>query len=530
MLHLKLNKSAESSIEPASKTPVITKPPLDLQKLIDTITPDLIIIHVENTEVKSLNKHNSYHYHLLLQHINMKGRLKASSSMSRMRISNLRIYTPAHEVLYSKQLSIDAKISENHILVIGTKLDTLQMVYNHDDIYGWFLKIFTAGMKSNRKELILKAFQTANEKMIELYHSQFTQRLFKRIILNAQIELSDLCLVLQLSDQFSSLNVSKANVGLQQSEDLRRLFYDNYTMNLILQNRHWRMELSSDGPLCWFMGGRKFDSMGSDSKKTYVRGSAAFVGCSNVILSSHEDIFLLKLRVSTLRTEYSQELTSFTVKSIKSFKEYIDLFSQLKSKSDDEASSDGKVSISIEKVLNGIKLDAKVANVSLYFINRHDVCAFMNLSEFASIDSFNYLLDTFQVSTVDFSKYESLHDLSEFSTDYISTKSLKISLHVCNDQPQFGVDFTEQFDCSWNAHFLRHLLSLARDLHCFRRNLRDALGKSQTSLLPRSLPMGLDIKKLRNISIKHADVNVDKLILLINELSGENLFFYHYFN
>lgn len=532
MLHMKLHKSSELSIEseaPPETLLVPSKASLDVEKLFETITPDLMIIHVENTEVKSFNKHNSYHYHLLLQHIELKGRFK-SSSTSRMKISNLRIYTPANEVLYSKELLIDVKFSEN-LLVIGIKLDTLHLVYTHDDIYGWFVKIFTAGMKSNRKELIVRAFCVANEKAVELYHSEFTQNLFKQIILNIKLELRDTRLVLQLPDQVSSLNVSKANFELHQSKDLRNRRYEDYTLNLILQDRHWRIELSSEGPLCWYMD-EKFDFLRSENKKTYVRGSAVFLGSAVVNLNSDDDSLELKLRVNTLRAEYSQKLTSFTVKSIKSFKEYIALFSQLKSKSDNEANLDGRISISIEKVLNEIKLDAKVANISFFFINRHDVCAFVNIADFTSIDSFNYTVDSLQVSTIDFSKYDSIYDLTEFSSVYINTKSLNISLDSINDQPQLGVDFTEHLDCSWNAHFLRHLLSLLRDVHGFRRNIRDALGhtSSQTSLIPHSLPVGLDIKKLRNISIKHADVNVDKLILLINELSGENLFFYHYFN
>lgn len=531
MLHTKLKLPFTPSIDAASKTSNITNVPVDVEKLIETLTPQLMVIHVESTEVKSFNKHNSYHYHLLLQRVELKGKFKSPTS-GRLKMSNLRIYTPANEVLHAKEGCIDVKSSEN-VFIIGTRIDTLNATYFHDDIFGWFQKIILAGVKSNRKELIMRAFRIMDEKMIEFLHSEFTQKLFARVVVNHMVEMNNLAVVLRLEDQVSSINASKLKFRLnQRNEDFRKHRYDDYFMNLIFQLRPWTVELITDGPLCWFMD-EKFDYISSDSLKTYIRGSALFLGASFIRLGSDDDNLNLKLRVNTLRTEYSQKLTSFVIKSIKSSKEYIDLFSQLNSSKKEEANSTEKESISIEKVLNGIALDAKVSNISCFFINRHDVCVFVNLSEISSEDSFNYNLDMFQVSAVDFAKYESVCDLSDFSTTYVSTKTLKINvLTFVDQQPQIGVDFAEKLECSWNAHFLRHLLSLARDFHKFRRNAEEALGvcREQKSLLPRSLPVGLDIKKLRNIRIKHSDVNVDKLFLLINELSGENLFFYHYFH
>ena len=539
MLHTKINSSSAPFIE-ASPFSAIEKAssstsqdcrnaPVDVLKLIEALTPSLVIIHVENTEVKSLNKQSSYHYHLLVQHVSVKGKFK-SSDECRLKITNLRIYTPAQEVLHSKELSIHVKSSESAIW-IDTKLDTLDVTYYHEDIYGWFKKILLAGMRSNRKELIMKAFRTIGEKMIEFHHSEFTQELFKKIVLNTSLSLHNVKLVTHLDDQVSSLNVTRLKCALVQSPEMRRHHcYEDYTLNLILKDREWSLDTIIDGPLCWYMD-RKFDYLNLNARKAHVRGSALFIESTTAELSSNDDLINLKLRVNTLRTEYSQKLTNFTVKSIKSFKEFIDLFSQLRSARDELQPTDKK-SFSIEKVLSGINIDMRVANVSCFFINRHDVCVFGNLLELKSIDSFNYVLDSLEVSTIDFSKYQSFCDLAEFSTIYVSTKLMKINLFASNDQPNISVDFCETFECSWNAHFLRHLLSLARDFHRFKSSIQDALGISSDKkyLLPRSLPVGLDIKKLRNIRIKHSDVNVDKFILLINELSGENLFFYHYFH
>lgn len=531
MLHTKSALSSVPTIEPVFETLENSSAKVDVEKLIEALTPDLMIIRLENTEVKSLNKHNSFHYHLLLHHVEVKGKFKISNS-SRVRISNLRIHTPAHEFLHSKEISIDVK-SNGNIIVTDTKFDTLNVIYNHEDIYGWFLKILTAGMKSSRKELILKAFRMATEKMVEFYHSEFTQNLFRRIVLNNLMEFRNVALVFQLDDQISSLNVSKAKILLNQFDKLRRNFYENYTMNLILKDRHWDVEIISDGPLCFYMD-QKYNYLNCDSQKTYLRGSALFVGSAYICAGSHEDAFKLDLHVNTLRTEYSLKLKNFIVQSIKSCREFIDLFSQLKSVNrNDEGIQVVQQHPSLEDVLKEIQVDVRVTNISLFFINRHDVCTFINLSEFSSLDSFNYTMDTLQVSTVDFTKYESVYDLSEFSSVYVSTKTLKVNLcSASNDQPQIGVDFAEKLECKWDAHFLRHLLSLIRDFRGFRQKLEDAVGISRehSSLLPRALPVGLDIKKIRNIRIQHADVNVDKLFLLINELSGENLFFYHYFH
>jgi hypothetical protein len=495
--------------------------------VIKRLIPNSIVVQVEHTEVKSLDKENSFHYHVLLQ--SFESTYLKASNVSRAKASNLRIHTPVHEVLHVKELTTDVT-SSGSVFVIDTKLDTLELVYNHEDIYGWWEKILMRGVRSNRKELILKAIRMGNEMMVELYHSEFTQNLLRGVIINSSVGVKHVTIALQLEDQVSSINLPNGFVRLNQSEKRRRYLYEDYSLNLMLEDRQWDVEIISSEPLCWFMG-QKFDCRSNDSKKTSVRGSALYVGESCIGLGCHDEGLELKLNVDTFRIEYSKKLTDFALQSIRSHKEYVDLFSKLKSSETETVRVDPTT---IEKVPTGfeITVDAKVSSISCFLINRHEVCVLVNLKEIESVDSFNYILDTLQVSTVDLTKYESVYDLTEFSSTYVSTKMLKINLLPSNDLPQLGVDFVEKLECSWNAHFLRHLLSLARDFNRFKQNIQTSAGiiSERGSLLPRSLPMGLDIKKLRNIRIKHADVNVDKLILLINELSGENLFFYHYFN
>jgi hypothetical protein len=546
MLHTKTASSSSStpSIEDvskdASKTSKFAMISYIIERLIEKLTPELLVIHVENIEVKSLNKQNSYHYHLLLQRAEVKGKFAASNFVSmRLKASNMRIYTPVHEVLHLKDASMDVKSSEN-VYHTASRVDTLNVVYDHEDIYGWYKKIFTAGMKSNRKKLIVEFYRLLREMMIDFYYSEVIQKLFSRIVVNHMVEIRHVTLVAQLSDQVSSINLSKGKFQLNQSEKLRRNPYEDYTMNLMFGERHWSVELISDGPLCVFIGNEKYDCH-VFTPKTYIRGSALFVGSSFIRIGSYGDCgrHKLDLRVNTLRTEYSKRLTDFIIKMIKSYKEFDGLFSQLHEKRNEVDLSVGEKKFSVEKLLNKIEIEVRLASISCFFINRHDVCVFGNLAEFSSKDVYSYVLDSLEVSTVDLSKYESVYDLSDHSNIYVSTKKLKFNLIVTTDQPpQICVDFAEKLECSWNAHFLRHLLSIARDFHRFKTNAFDAFGivreqKLSFSLprsLPSRLPVGFDIKKLRNIRIKHSDVNVDKLLLLIQELSGENLFFYSYFH
>jgi hypothetical protein len=356
--------------------------------------------------------------------------------------------------------------------------------------------------------------------------------------MNTNIELRKLIIGLEFDDQISSINATKIKFIVNQSEKLRNNFYHDYTMDLLFKNRNWNVDFISEGSLCWYLDA-KFpylsNAAGDDSKRTYIRGSALFLGDTFTRVSSYGEGFKFDVRVKSIHTEYSNKLTSFSIQSLKCIKAFSELLNQMKVKND-ASESDVRETINLKELLSKHSIKVKAENISCFLINRHDVCTFVSLSNFASTNTFNYQLDRIEVSTVDLAKNDCFCDLSELSTIYISTKQIKINIELAspeeNSSPQLCIDFTEKFDCSWNAHFIRHLLSLVRDFRRFKSNIEDALKiiKEPTSFLPRSLPIGLDIKKLRNIRIKHADMNVDKLILLINELSGENLFFYNYFH
>ncbi|KAL7050502.1 hypothetical protein ACKWTF_004102 [Chironomus riparius] len=504
------------------------------QKLIDAIMPHTVALHVEQIEVKSLDKHSSFHYHLLLQKIEVIAHPK-SSHETKTKVSNLRIYTPIQEVLFLKELTLETRQDGKEIKTIII-VETLDVIYNHEDIYGWFLKIFTAGMKSSRRELIIKAIEMGNQRMIEFYHSEFVQKIFSEIVLQENIEMRHVSVLLELEDQISSITATKIRFALNQSNvKFRKYPYADYTMDLLFKNRHWKVDMDSD-TMCWFMGSKNPYSNKTETKQAHERGSALYLGNTFSRISSDrfKDAIKLNFRANTFRVEYSYKFTKFVEETARSYKSFTKLFSQLKKKEivdDNKNNSSENLTLKLEEFLEKISINFQIVDFSSFFINRHDVCIFVNISTLSSTENLSYLFDMLKVSTIDYRKYDGLCDLSDVTNTYISTSLLKINLEK-SEQYQLCVDFAEKFECSWNAHFLRHSLSIVRDFRRFKANIQQALEiqavNTQISI-PTSLPLGLDIKKLRNISVKHADVNIDKLMNLINEMSGGNLFFYNYF-
>lgn len=504
------------------------------EKLIDAIMPHNVALHVEQVEVKSLDKHSSFHYHVLLQKIDVKAYPKRGHE-SEAKILNLRIYTPLQEVLFLKELTLETRQNGKEIKTVMI-VETLDVIYNHEDIYGWFLKIFTAGMKSSRRELIIKAIEIGNQRMIEFYHSEIVQNIFREIILQQKIEMRHISVLLELEDQISSISATKIRFAVNQSNDkFRKSPYDDYTMDLLFKNRHWKVDMDSD-TLCWYMGSKNPYNNKTETKQTHERGSALYLGNTFSRISSDKakDAIKLNFRANTFRVEYSNKFTSFVEETARSYKSFTKLFSQLKKKEivdDNKNNSSENSTLKLEEFLEKISINFQIVDFSSFFNNRHDVCIFVKISTLSSTENLSYLIDMLQVSTIDYRKYDGLCDLSDITNTYISTSLLKVNLEK-SQQYQLCVDFAEKFECSWNAHFLRHSLSIVRDFRRFKANIEQALEiptvNTQLSI-PTSLPLGLDIKKLRNFSVKHADVNIDKLMYLINEMSGENLFFYNYF-
>jgi len=527
------NSNNKLDVEPMAVTSKGTKHP-SIEKLIDAITPHSVALHAEQIEVKSLDKHSSFHYHLLLQKIDVKAHLK-NGHETKTKVSNLRIYTPIQEVLYVKELTLETR-QDGQEIKTNIIIETLDVIYNHEDIYGWFLKIFTAGMKSSRRELIIKAIEIGNQRMIEFYHSEFVQKIFREIILHEKIEMRHVSVLLELEDQISSITATKIRLALNQSNDkFRKSPYVDYTMDLLFKNRHWKVDMDTD-TLCWFMGSKNPYSNKTEIKQAHERGSALYLGNTFSRISSDrfKDAIKLNFRANTFRIEYSNKLTKFVEETARSYKSFIKLFSQMKKKEIvdyNKSNSSEKLTLKLEEFLEKISINFQIVDFSSFFINRHDVCIFVNISTLSSTENLSYLFDMLQVSTIDYRKYDGVCDLSDITNIYISTSLLKVNLEK-SQQYQLCVDFAEKFECSWNAHFLRHSLSIVRDFRRFKANIEEVLEIQTVNKhisLPNSLPLGLDIKKLRNISVKHADVNIDKLMYLINEMSGENLFFYNYF-
>lgn len=552
MLHTKLHESIKKSTKIVSTESKGDKTSNESEvkahehnsNALKILTPSTLKIRVDNTEIKSLDRHNSFHYHLLLQHIEVKSekfKLSSSSSFSHIRLSNLRIYTPDNEVLCAKDIVADARMLNDGVVSIGARVDCANVVYIHDDIYGWFKKIILAGIKSNRSELILRAFEIMHEMNIELIKSKLVQEIFDGIITNLFLELNDCAMVLQLDDhRVSSLNVAKVKFNLRQTASKIRQTpaYEDILADLIFRKRHWSFEVVNQGQFCWYLG-RKFDYF--TKKGTYVRGSVLYAQNAFISLSSidnSETSLKIFLRANTARLEYSSKLTYYVIQSIRNIREFVDLFGKLKSKKavdkilDDSEQQNPEISNEELARPKKVLLDLQAENVSLFFINRHEVCIFFSLSKVTSYDLKILQLDSLHIATVDFTKCDSIYDLNELSTTHVSTERLIVKFSAPDGQIQMEIDFNLKFDVMWNAYCLRHWASIVRDIRRFARKIKSTCGiQTQSNFqLPRQLPLGLDIKKIRNIAIKHSDCNVENILSFLGDITSGNLFFYQYFN
>lgn len=501
-------------------------------------------IKLQNTTVIALMASVSYHYKVQLRQLQFQSQLnppvpngqtfKLPEMTSCLKIIKLTIVTPDNEVLNIRNCSSIIK-TKNDVLNVYVKLKNSQLVYVHTDIHQWIKRTFLSSLKSSRREMIIKAFQTAYDKMVEFHYSPQMQELFRHVVINVSIDLYNISAVLRLNEQISSVNIKKIKYQLRQSTKLQENIYENYTLNLLFSQRQWSAGLMIES-LCYYLGSQSENiNINNNLINAHIRGSAVFIGFCLIKLSSHDNSHNLELTVETLRTEFSRTLSSFFVEALQSYKDYIDLTKEIEKKKGLEISKSNE--LSIEEVLKklavaNVLVNIKVKDITCFFINRHEICAFLNLSMISAAKDLSYIdFENIKLSTVDFSKYESSAcNLLENSTTYFKTKSIRIEGTVTDNLPSITIDFKEPVNVFWNAHFLRHSISLVRDFHRLRRNIEKILevSKENKKLIPKSL-IGLDVKKLRNISLRHVDVNLEKFITIINQISTESLFFYRHY-
>ena len=509
---------------------------------VKSFHPKHIEVKLQNTTVISLMASVSYHYKIKIRQLQLQSQLnsqipndqifKLPDLTSSFKMIKLTIVTPNEDVLSIKNCSSIIKMKHD-VLNCYVKLKNCQLVYVHTDIFQWIKRTFLSSLKSSRREMIIKAFQTAYDKIVEFHYSEQMQELFRHIVLNNSIDLYNVSAVLRLNDQISSVNVKKIKYQLRQSTKLQENVYENYTLNLLFSQRHWSAGLMIES-LCYYLGSQSENiNVNNNLLNAHVRGSAAFIGFWLMKLSSHDNSHSFELNVETLRTEYSRAFSSFIVQALQSYKDYTDLSKEIEKKKNIVVTE--RIELTIEVFLKKIaaaNVDIKVKDITCFFINRHEICAFLNLSMVSVAKDLSYIdFENIKLSTIDFSKYETYAcNLLEYSTTYFNTKSIRVEGTVTENLPSITIDFREAVHVFWNAHFLRHTISLVRDFHRLRRNVENILevSKENKKLIPKTM-IGLDVKKLRNISLKHVDVNLERFITIINQISTESLFFYRHY-
>lgn len=194
----------------------------------------------------------------------------------------------------------------------------------------------------------------------------------KRIVVKGCAELWNISMLTKLNDETAAFSVSHMKLILEQYEEKRSSVYSNRLVNIVLNNRHWSIELMIES-LWWSLGNATSDT--NFLKKIHTRGSPFFLGVSLIKLSSYGNATKLDLSVHTLRTEYSKCLAEFMLKlqeccrqyGIKKKPKVID--EKLKA-NDDESQPN-----------TGLLVNAKITDVTTFFFDNYEACMLISLTE-----------------------------------------------------------------------------------------------------------------------------------------------------
>lgn len=354
------------------------------------------------------------------------------------------------------------------------KLKSFQFVYNHDEIYDWVCdNIFSTNTASHTKSLsLILPKQSISERRFSFGTSQDTpvEWLMKQIVVKCCAELWNISMLAKLNEHTAALSVSHTKIILEQIDKIRSSVYSNRFLNLLLNNRHWSVELMVES-MCWSLGNATRDNA---LKKIHMRGSPFFLGVSLVKLSSYGNATKLDVSVHTLRTEYSSALTEFLLKLRMCYQQYG--FSGkpkpriMQDIEHHDASSDS--------VMPWILVNAKINDITVFLFNRHDACLLISLAETS-------LARTQQITVLEMHelhariqnattyKTNSLMNLADFTDIFINLKIVRIEYLLTRPKfpalNQFNIHIVNDSEAMWNANLHMHCLTLFHDMQDFRQ-------------------------------------------------------------
>lgn len=440
-------------------------------------------------------------------------KFKLSTAYVSLEVSELNIDTAHDRFLHAEQHTFDFKLN-NEIINMYTKLKAFQLTYNHCEIIDWIKKNIANSEKMSK-------MMQLQEKPPKKSLMPAVMQLLGNCCLKLCVELWNVSTVCQLSNnQVSSINLVHTQLLLNQSDDVKPSGGKS-----IWTSRSWNAEIMIES-ICWYLDSNLKNISGNNLKKTHIRGSAFYIGVLLTKISDYGSHKKIDLTAHTLRTEYSRALFNFVTEATKCLKEY----SALKNKSAPSIDNKRRSSKESVKELLGDKIvtNLKVTDVTTFFINQHDMCSFLNLSEFSiSLSDVKQIieLERIQMSFVDFSTNASINNLSEYSKTYFATKTVR--LERSPDDNTMLIYFAHNVDASWSTTMHMHLFTLSKEIQDLKKSVKEILeiksAPSKVESKPKNVPLldfyvkedftfAMDISKLHSMNgtVTNVYVNTKK--------------------
>ncbi|CAO1400040.1 unnamed protein product [Diamesa serratosioi] len=487
------------------------------QKL-SSVIPKSFELKIDQTTIAAVRENSSHDFVANLNLFTLTWKLNSMTTSNlpsictRLEMNELTIDTLHEKCLHIEQYQVDLNLDKD-IVNIYMKLKAFQLIYSHGDIYKWIKKNFI----SDKLETSTNATSFRENKKVRdnTMLIKDVERLFSHLIVKISAEFLDVSTKFQLNGKISSLNISHMKILLDQLPECRSNVYDSYTLNLLLGKRHWCTELMVES-LCWYLDSNfKSINVNNNLKKAHARGSAFYVGVGLTKLCSYGNSVKLDLSVHTLRTEYSKVLSAFVTEACKCIKNY----SNLKRKDNQKIKiqhlslNQRKSSIFHQFFAGKILINIKITDITCFFINVYDLCAFLNFSEISyssSKDQSYIILECMQLSTVDFAQNYSINNLSEYSTTYINSKLIRLERsageHI--DTPShISVYILGDTALMWNANMHMHLHTLSKEIDDFVVQIKEIMdivkqGNQLKTKLKLNTTFDIEIKEDLVVAIK----------------------------
>lgn len=414
---------------------------------------------------------------------------------------------------------------EQKVLNFYLKMESFQFVYNHEEIFDWWTNNIIATNASSQTKplsLILPSPKALEKRRFSFGPSKDRDFswLMRQIVVKCSAELWNVSMLTKLQNRTAALCVCHTKVLLEQFDEKRSNLYENKFLKLLLNNRHWSLELMTDS-LWWSLDNATRDQ---HVREKHTRGTPFFVDVCLVKLSSYGNATKLDLSVRKLRFEYSQCLAEFILKSKECICQYGGAYTtSTKSPSKPLARVD-----ETSKLIPKLLINAKIEDITTFLFTNHAACILIRLSEatLARTQQITVLaVEEFHMAVQNNVAYETnayvnLTDL----IDFINIKMLRIE-YLMKPRPnlptlkQFNVHIIHDSMAMWCANLHMQWLTLIRDMIAFKQTL---LPTAATSTTPNTSD---DEKSLSRTVFEICAANNFEFGIKLSERHTMNIFF-----